>query len=92
MTREEATHLFMTKSLIPEDAARMEVIRGTVNPMYLNYTLGKLLILKLREDYKKEKGDSFSLKEFHDEFMFYGGAPVSLIRKFMLKSNKDELL
>ena len=86
MTVEEAKYLFIEKGLLTEDAALKEARRGVDNPEYLNYTLGKLMIMKLREDYKKEKGDSFSLKEFHDNFMKYGATPVALLRKLLLEN------
>ncbi len=52
----------------PEPEARREAYRGTSDPGYLNYSIGKLEILKLRDDYKKKMGKSFSLQEFHDGF------------------------
>ena len=58
--------------------------RGTSDPTYLVYTLGKLQIMKLRSDYQKKMGASFSLERFHDDFMRQGGVPIKLIRKAML--------
>jgi uncharacterized protein (DUF885 family) len=55
------------------------------------YTLGKLEIMKLREDYQKMKGPSFRLQEFHDEFMKQGGVPIKLIRKAMLGNDSPVL-
>jgi hypothetical protein len=52
--------------------ARSEAMRGTFDPGYLNYTLGKLQILKLRDDYKAQEGANFSLKKFHDEMLKHG--------------------
>ncbi len=94
MTIEEAKQLFMEKAFMPEVSAQIEAARGTVNPMYLNYTLGKLLIKKLRQDYKEEKGDQFSLKEFHDRLLSYGSPPIVALRKLMLDSpgTDDDLL
>ena len=60
--------------------------------MYLNYTLGKLLIKKLREDYTKEKGDEFSLKEFHDTLLSYGSAPITVMRKLLLNNPNLDIL
>jgi len=90
MTVQEAKELFIEKGQLTEDAALKEARRGVGDPEYLNYTLGKLMILKLREDYKKEKGDSFSLKKFHDDFMQYGATPVSLLRKLLLSNPGSE--
>ena len=87
MRVEEAVQLFMDKALISKEAATMEARRGTVNPMYINYTLGKLLILKLRTDYQSEQGEAFSLKEFHDLLMTFGGGPIPLIRQYILKTS-----
>lgn len=95
MSVEEAQKLFMDNAIMGSETAFMEAQRGAIQPMYLNYTLGKLMILKLREDYKKEKegkGETFSLKEFHDEFMKYGGLPVTLIREVMLENPNTNLL
>ncbi|MHA2104951.1 MAG: DUF885 domain-containing protein [Candidatus Hodarchaeales archaeon] len=62
MKIDEAKKLFQEKGFMPERNAEIEARRGTIDPMYLNYTLGKLLIKKLREDYKKEKGSEYSLR------------------------------
>lgn len=61
-----------------------ETKRGTSDPTYLVYTLGKLEILKLREDYKQKMGDKFSLEDFHNQFLHQGFPPVKLIRKQMM--------
>jgi uncharacterized protein (DUF885 family) len=55
------------------------------------YTLGKLEIMKLRDDYRKMKGPSFNLQEFHDQFMQQGGVPVEIIRKAMLSNDSPVL-
>ena len=89
MTVEESQALFEEKATMGTDSAAMEARRGTIDPMYLNYTLGKLMILKLRKDYKdecKNKGIQFELKTFHDEFLSYGGSPIPLIREMMLEN------
>ena len=87
MTVEDAKKLFMEKGMMTERAAEMEARRGTIDPMYLNYTLGKLIIQKLRDNYKKEQGNNFSLKKFHDTFLSYGGVNLMLIRENMLKNS-----
>ena len=58
--------------------------RGTGDPIYLYYTLGKLQILKLREDYKKMKGSAYTLQEFHDSFLKQGFPPIRLLRRALL--------
>ena len=85
MTVEESKKLFMEKALMSEKAAEMEARRGTFDPMYLNYNLGKLIIMKLRKDYEKEQGKNYSLKKFHDTFMKFGGVNLMIIRQNMLK-------
>jgi len=60
-------------------------MRGTFDPGYLNYTLGKLEILKLREDYKAQEGKDFSLEKFHQEVLSNGMPPIRLLREIMLK-------
>ena len=62
-----------------------EAMRGTFDPGYLNYTLGKLEILKLREDYKVQEGADFSLEKFHHEMLSHGMPPIRLLREIMLK-------
>jgi uncharacterized protein (DUF885 family) len=71
--------------------AEREAMRGTADPTYLVYTLGKLHILKLREDYKKKVGDLFNLQEFHERFLGYGYPPVKLIREEMLGDDTPTL-
>jgi uncharacterized protein (DUF885 family) len=58
--------------------------RGTLDPTYGYYTMGKLMILKLREDYKAKMGAQYSLQKFHDTFIGLGPLPLPLIRKAML--------
>ena len=89
MTMEQAQDLFESKAKMGSDSAAMEARRGTIDPMYLNYTLGKLMIMKLREDYKKQceiQGKAFNLKVFHDEFLSYGASPIPLTREMMLEN------
>jgi hypothetical protein len=81
---EDAAQIFMTECGTPEPEARREAYRGTGDPGYLNYTVGKLEILKLREDYKAKMGDKFSLKAFHDRFLAAGLAPVKIIRRELM--------
>ena len=94
MTVDEATKFFVANCYYEEKTARQEAMRGTFDPGYLNYTLGKLQILKLREDYKAQEGDKFSLKKFHDEMLKHGMPPIRLLREIMLKDKAkwDEVL
>jgi uncharacterized protein (DUF885 family) len=92
MTVAEATKFFMDNGFLEEPVARAEAMRGTFDPGYLVYTVGKLEILKLREDVKRARGASFSLKAFHDELLRNGQAPLSLQREMMLPGNHDAVL
>jgi uncharacterized protein (DUF885 family) len=85
MTVEEATRFFQDNCYYEQKTARQEAIRGAYDPEYLYYTLGKLEILKLREDYRKQDGAKFSLQKFHDEVLRHGAPPIRLLREVMLK-------
>ncbi len=91
MTVEEATRFFVENAYMGEHPARREALRGTFDPGYLNYTLGKLMILKLREDYRREQSGEFSLKDFHDRLLSYGGPPLPLLRPVMLNEEGTPL-
>jgi uncharacterized protein (DUF885 family) len=88
MSVEDATRFFMDNCYYEEKPAQQEAIRGTYDPGYLNYTLGKLMILKLRDDWKAQEGARYSLKRFHDELLRYGQPPLPLLRQRMLKDEK----
>jgi len=94
MSLDEATKFFQDNCYYEEKPARQEAIRGTFDPGYLNYTLGKLQILKLRDDYKAQQGDDFSLQKFHNELLNHGMLPIRLLREIMLKdqSKWDQVL
>lgn len=83
-TVEQATQLFVDKAFHERAIAFPEARRGTFNPTYLYYTLGKLMIQKLRDDYKTRKGSAFSLQGFHDEFVRQGSVPLKIARRLML--------
>jgi uncharacterized protein (DUF885 family) len=94
MSLEDATKFFHENCYYEEKPARQEAMRGTFDPGYLNYTLGKLQILKLRDDYKAQQGDDFSLQKFHNELLNHGMPPIRLLREIMLKdqSKWDQVL
>jgi uncharacterized protein (DUF885 family) len=85
MSLDEAIKFFRDNCYYEEKPARSEAMRGTYDPGYLNYTLGKLQILKLRDDYKAQQGDDFSLQKFHNELLNHGMPPIRLLREIMLK-------
>jgi uncharacterized protein (DUF885 family) len=84
MTIEQAKDMFANEAYQPERVAESEAKRGTSDATYGYYTMGKLMILKLREDYKAKMGAAYSLKDFHDTFVKLGPLPLPLIRKAML--------
>lgn len=91
MTYEEGIQFFMKEGYQTHANAERETQRGTTDPTYLYYTIGKLEILKLREDYKKAKGPLFTLQDFHDRFLQMGPAPIKLIRRAMLGTEEGLL-
>jgi uncharacterized protein (DUF885 family) len=84
MTVDEATKLFETQGHQPHSISVQEAKRGAGDPLYGYYTMGKLMILKLRGDYQKKTGSAYSLEQFHDAFIQLGPLPLPLIRKAML--------
>ena len=84
MTVDEATRFFEDHAYMGTLPARREAMRGTFDPGYLNYTLGKLMILKLAHDYRKEQGSAYTLKGFHDRLLSYGAPALPLLREVML--------
>ncbi len=89
MTQEQAKEFFIKEGYQEPANAVREAKRGTSDPTYLVYTLGKLQILALRDEYKQLKGKDFNLKEFHDRFLAEGYAPVKLIRQKIISPALD---
>lgn len=81
---DEGTKFFMDNWYQGDKPSRQEALRGTFDPGYLFYTIGKLELLKLREDYKKQEGANFSLKKFHDMVLDNGMPQVRMLREKML--------
>ena len=92
MSVDEATRRFMNDAYMEELPARKEAERGTFDPGYLAYTLGKLMVLKLRRDYTSEQSNAFSLKRFHDTFLSFGAPPIPLVRKMMLRNDDGQII
>lgn len=88
MTVAESEKMFREKAFQDPGNAIQQAERGTMDPGYLNYTLGKLMIRKLRSDWATKMGykpdDQSHWKEFHDKFLSYGGPPIPLVRKQMM--------
>jgi len=91
MTYEQGIDFFVKEGYQTRTNGERETKRGTSNPTYLYYTLGKLEILKLREDYKNMRGAAFSLQEFHDRFMREGTPPIKIVREAMLGNDSPVL-
>jgi uncharacterized protein (DUF885 family) len=91
LTIPEAEDFFVTEGYQAQPIAEVETKRGTSDALYLYYTLGKLEIMKLREDVKKKEGAAFNLQQFHDDFMRQGSAPIKVIRKAMLHDDSPVL-
>ncbi len=92
MTVAEATAFFVENAYLENLPASKEAIRGTFDPMYLNYTLGKLLIQKFRNDYKLVKGEHYTDKLFHDKILSYGAPPIPLLRELILRHSEGNVL
>lgn len=84
MTFDQAVDFFMDEAYFPQPGAMLEAKRGTMDPTYLYYTLGKLEILKLRADLQAKQGATFNLKQFHDDFMRQGYPPIKIVREALL--------
>ena len=84
MTVDESRKMFIEQGLRSEGEAEQQSARGTFDPAYLNYTMGKLMIKKLREDWTASRGGRSAWKQFHDAFLAYGGPPIPLVRKAMM--------
>jgi uncharacterized protein (DUF885 family) len=82
---DEATKFFQQNCYYEEKPAHEEAMRGTFDYGYLNYSLGKMQIMKLREDYKAQQGDEFSLEQFHNQLLDHGMPPIRLLREILLK-------
>ncbi len=91
MTYNQGIDFFVNEGYQSRTNGERETKRGTSNPTYLYYTLGKLEIMKLREDYKKKRGSEFTLQEFHDRFMREGNPPIKIVRKALLGDDSPVL-
>ena len=92
MTLEEAERMFREEGLQDPANARQQASRGAFDPGFLNYTLGKLMVRKLRDDWTADRGGTAAWREFHDRFLSYGGPPVPLVRKAMMGGEVGKLL
>jgi uncharacterized protein (DUF885 family) len=91
MSFDDAVAFFQKEGYQSKETAIVETKRGTSDPTYLYYTLGKLEIMKLREDMKKKQGAAFSLQKFHDDFLREGTPPIKIVREAMLGDSTPAL-
>ncbi len=91
MSIEQAEAFFQKEGYQSKETAVVETKRGAGDPTYLYYTLGKLQIMKLREDLKKKEGPAFSLEKFHDDFLKQGFPPIKVVREALLGDNSPTL-
>src|SRR4029079_18014969 len=89
---EQGGRFFREDAYLEEGAARREAERGTFDPAYVLYSLGKLMVLKLRDDYKAAGGERFSPRTFHDALLGNGTVPLWLHRNLMLGDNNGTML
>jgi uncharacterized protein (DUF885 family) len=89
MSIEDAEKMFTTQCYQTPQVGVEETLRGTQDPMYGYYTLGKLMILKLRSDYQKKMGAAYTLQGFHDAFLAHGDPPIPLVRPLILGTADD---
>ncbi|HEV7178484.1 MAG TPA: DUF885 domain-containing protein [Candidatus Baltobacteraceae bacterium] len=89
MTIPQAVDFFVNQGFQGRQVGVEESLRGSQDPMYGYYTLGKLEILKLRADYKKKLGSAYTLQKFHDALLAHGDPPIPLLRPLILGSDDD---
>ncbi|MDT8409005.1 MAG: DUF885 domain-containing protein [Wenzhouxiangellaceae bacterium] len=87
-TVERARRFFIEQGFQDEGNAIQQAARGTYDPAYLNYNMGKLMIMRLRDDWTASRGGRQAWKAFHDEFLSYGGPPIPLVRKAMMDEDQ----
>ena len=85
---EESERFFIEEAFQSEGTAIQQAARGTYDPAYLNYTMGKLMIKRLRDDWSATRGGRTAWREFHDTFLSYGGPPIPLVRQQMMGETK----
>ena len=91
MTIDQAVDFFQKQGYQTRATGMVEAKRGAGDPTYLYYTLGKLMIMKLRADVQQKEGAAFSLEKFHDEFLRQGGVPLPIVRRAMLGNSSPVL-
>jgi uncharacterized protein (DUF885 family) len=91
MTVADSERLFREQAFTDAATARQQAARGTYDPAYLNYTMGKLMIRKLRDDWTATRGGQKAWRDFHDRFLTYGGPPIPMVRQQMMGNASGSL-
>ncbi len=91
MSFDQAIDFFVKEGYQSRSTGTVETKRGTADPTYLYYTLGKLQIMKLRADMQKKQGTAFSLEQFHDDFLKQGFPPIKIVRREMMGDDSPTL-
>ena len=89
---EQGVRFFKDEAYLEEPHARREAERGTFDPGYVVYAIGRLMLLKLRADWQEQQGGKPSLRAFHDALLSQGAAPFWALRQLMLGGHADDLL
>jgi len=89
---EDSKRFFIEEGFQGEGTAIQQAARGTYDPAYLNYTMGKLMIRRLRDDWTATRGGREAWRDFHDAFLSYGGPPIPLVRQQMMGEAKPQAL
>ena len=89
---EQGVRFFRDECFMEETSARREAERGTFDPTYLVYSVGKLMLLKLRRDYKEQQGAKYTPRVFHDQLLANGTATFAAHRQLMLGEGSGDLL
>jgi uncharacterized protein (DUF885 family) len=92
MSVEQGMRFFRDEAFMEEASARREAERGTFDPTYLVYSVGRLMLLKLRADYRAAQGNKYSLRTFHDTLLGNGAMPVWALRQLMLGAHSGDIL
>ena len=92
MTVQQSEQMFREKAFQDSANAHQQALRGTFDPGYLNYTIGKLMIRQLRDDWCATRGGRKAWGQFHDAFLSYGAPPIPLVRAIMLGPNSGPAL
>lgn len=92
MSVEQGMRFFRDEAFLEEATARREAERGTFDPMYLVYTLGRLMLLKLRRDWQEQQDGKSTLRAFHDALLGQGSAPIWAHRRLLLGDASDAIL